>query len=93
VKARGDKVNPWAVCRASVKCNPNNLGDLVMTETVTVDFEKLTAQVEDFLRKRFAKYDKVYPSEIADALGIDYEAIREIVARMINEKKLEVARE
>jgi len=62
-----------------------------MVETVTVDFEKLTAQVEDFLRKHFVRHEKVYPSEIADALGIDYETVREIVATMIDEKKLEVA--
>ena len=64
-----------------------------MTETVAVGYQKLVVRIEEFLRKHFAKHDKVYPSEIADALGIDYEMVREIVARMIDEKKLEVVSE
>lgn len=49
-------------------------------------------EVESYLRKEFRKNRAVYPSDISEALGIDYGTVREIIARMIHESKLEPAR-
>jgi hypothetical protein len=48
--------------------------------------------VESFLRKAFKRNRTWYASEVADALGMDYLQVREIIAHMISEGKLSVKR-
>jgi len=48
------------------------------------------SNVEYFLRKAFRKKQSLYASDVADALGMDYGEVREILARMIREGKLGV---
>ncbi len=48
-------------------------------------------RIESYLRKRFKTKQDVYPSEVADSLGLDYELVREIIAKMMDEGKLESA--
>lgn len=46
--------------------------------------------VETFLRKTFKTKRPISASDIADALGMDYGNVREVLARMIREGKLGV---
>ncbi len=48
------------------------------------------SDVEHFLREAFRKRQSVYASDVADALGMDYSEVREILARMIREGQLGV---
>jgi len=46
--------------------------------------------VESYLRKAFKKKASLHVSDVADALGMDYGTVREMIALMINEGKLGV---
>jgi predicted ArsR family transcriptional regulator len=52
-----------------------------------VDEAKL--RIETFLRKYLKTHKQVYPSDVADALGLDYELTREIFDILEKEGKLE----
>jgi predicted ArsR family transcriptional regulator len=44
--------------------------------------------VESYLRHAFKNRASLYASDVADALGLEYATVREIIARMIKEGKL-----
>jgi ASC-1-like (ASCH) protein len=53
-----------------------------------VSIEEAKSQIQDYLRDYFENNEKVYPSDVADALKIDYEVVREAFAIMEKEGKL-----
>ena len=44
--------------------------------------------VEEFIRNHLLKNDCVYPSDVADGLGLDYELVRRVFALLEKEDKL-----
>ncbi len=60
-----------------------------VADSKEVPFEEAKSMVENFLKECFAKQETVYPSEVADELGIDYELVRNVMDRLIREDKLE----
>jgi len=46
-------------------------------------------RVEDFLKDYMKRHEKVYPSDVADELGLKYELVREIFDILEKEGKLE----
>jgi hypothetical protein len=44
--------------------------------------------VEDYLKRHFKKERQVYPSDVADALGLEYEAVRRVFVELEKEGKL-----
>lgn len=54
-----------------------------------VPFEEAKTMVEKFLQECFKKQETVYPSDVADELGLDYELVRNVIDLLIKEEKLE----
>ena len=48
--------------------------------------------VETYLKKQFKKNKQVYPSDVADALGLNYEIIRQVFATLESEGKIQESR-
>jgi len=44
--------------------------------------------VESYLRHAFKNKASLYASDVANALGLEYATVREVIARMIKEGKL-----
>jgi len=67
--------------------------DKVFSEPSIPDQSVETAipQIESFLKMHFRKRRTVYPSDVARALGIDYEVVRESFERLSREEKVQVA--
>ena len=51
--------------------------------------EEAKRRVEDFLRDYMKRHENVYPSDVADELGLKYELVREIFDILEKEGKLE----
>jgi hypothetical protein len=48
--------------------------------------------VEAYLKEQFEKGKQVYPSDAADALGLDYTVVREVFCELENEGKIQESR-
>lgn len=51
-------------------------------------FEEAKPLVEDFLKNYLKEHEDVYPSDVADGLGLKYELVKEIFDILENEEKL-----
>lgn len=60
-----------------------------LADAKEVLFEEAKIKVENFLQECFKKQETVYPSDVADELGLDYELVRNIIDMLIKEEKLE----
>jgi len=65
----------------------------LVVETEVVELKEMTVEeakplVEDFLRDYTKTHEHVYPSDVADELGLKYELVREIFDIMEKEGKL-----
>jgi hypothetical protein len=50
--------------------------------------EKAKLLIEDFIRNHLKENECVYPSDVADELGLDYELVREVFCILENEEKI-----
>ena len=48
--------------------------------------------IEAYLRKNLKKKRQVYPSDVADALGLRYEIVREVFGELESEGKIKESR-
>lgn len=65
------------------------------TETIAVKEKTLKEAklfIETFLRDYLKTHKQVYPSDVADELGLDYEVTREVFDILEKERKLEKAK-
>ena len=53
-----------------------------------MDVEKAKPLVEDFIRNFLLENDCVYPSDVADGLGLEYELVLKVFAVLEKEEKL-----
>jgi hypothetical protein len=53
-----------------------------------MNVKQATPLVEEFIRSHLLKNECVYPSDVADGLGIDYELVRQVFAVLEMEDKL-----
>lgn len=61
-------------------------------EIKEMPFAEAKSTVELYLRKIFKKKRQVYPSDVADALGLSYETVREVFQELENEGKIQESR-
>lgn len=59
----------------------------------TIEIKEMTLEeakplVENFLRDHLSEHDDVYPSDVADELGLKYELVREIFSLLEEQEKL-----
>lgn len=57
-------------------------------EIKDVPLKKARSMVESFLKKYLKENKQVYPSDVADTLGLKYETVREVFDALENEGKL-----
>lgn len=57
-----------------------------------VSVEEAKPEVQSFLKEFLKKEKKVYPSDVADALGLRYETVREVFAVLEREGKLKASK-
>ena len=57
-----------------------------------VPLEKNKLLVETFLKKEFKDKKQVYSSDVADALDLDYETVREVFVALEKEGKIQESR-
>lgn len=62
---------------------------LRVKEMKDVSVEEAKLMVENFLKEYLKEHETVYPSDVADALGLDYELVRNVIDMLIKEDKLE----
>jgi len=62
-------------------------------EIKEVSFEKAKDMVENFLREHLKENESVYPSDVADELGLKYELVRKVFDMLIHEGKLKIKEE
>jgi hypothetical protein len=68
---------------------------MVTVENIAVKeipLEKTKALVESYLKKHFKKEKQVYPSDVADALDLDYVVVRQVFDELESEGKLRESR-
>ena len=53
-----------------------------------MNVKKAKPLVEEFIRSYLLKNDCVYPSDVADGLGLDYELVRQVFALLEKGDKL-----
>lgn len=53
-----------------------------------MDVKQAKPLVEEFIRNHLQKNDCVYPSDVADALELDYELVQQVFAELEKEDKL-----
>ncbi|UCC58790.1 MAG: hypothetical protein JSW14_02440 [Candidatus Bathyarchaeum sp.] len=53
-----------------------------------MDVEKAKPLVEEFIRSYLMENECVYPSDVADGLGLEYELVRQVFAVLEKEEKL-----
>lgn len=53
-----------------------------------MDAKQAKPLVEEFIRNYLLKNECVYPSDVADELGLDYELVRQVFAVLEKEDKL-----
>jgi hypothetical protein len=56
-----------------------------------VSIDEAKPLIQTFLKEYFKKCEKVYPSDVADELGIDYETVKEVFTILEREGKLKVS--
>jgi len=61
-------------------------------EIKEMPFAEAKSAVEAYLKKVFKKKRQVYPSDVADALGLSYETVREVFNALENEGKIQESR-
>jgi len=61
-------------------------------EIQEVPLAEAKAAVEAYLKKVFKKKRQIYPSDVADALGLSYETVREVFAALEKEGKIQESR-
>jgi predicted ArsR family transcriptional regulator len=61
-------------------------------EEKKASLEKTKILIEKYLTKQFNKKKQVYPSDVADALGLRYETVREVFADLEKEGKVQESR-
>ena len=54
-----------------------------------VPLEEAKAMIEAYLRKVFKKKKRIYPSDVADALGLEYETVRKVFKELEREGKIQ----
>jgi hypothetical protein len=57
-------------------------------EIKDVPLKQARIMIEPFLKKYLKKNKRVYPSDVADTLGLKYETVREVFIALENEGKL-----
>jgi predicted ArsR family transcriptional regulator len=57
-----------------------------------VPLEETKVLIESYLKKRFKEEQQVYPSDVADALGLKYETVRQIFDELEKEGKIQESR-
>lgn len=57
-----------------------------------VSLEETKALVESYLKEHFKKERQVYPSDVADALGLKYETVRQVFDALACEGKIQESR-
>jgi predicted ArsR family transcriptional regulator len=57
-------------------------------EVKEVPLAEAKSAVEAYLKKVFRRKKQVYPSDVADALGLEYEVVREVFAALEKEGKI-----
>ena len=57
-------------------------------EAKEMTVERARLLVEKFIRNYLKKNECVYPSDVADELGLDYELVREVFRILENEEKI-----
>ena len=67
-------------------------GTVEHIEIKEVPLEEAKALIEAYLKKYFKKKSQVYPSDVADALGLSYETVREVFAALEKEGKIQESR-
>jgi len=53
-----------------------------------MDVEEAKPLVEEFIRSYLRENECVYPSDVADGLGLEYDLVRRVFAVLEKEKKL-----
>ena len=53
-----------------------------------MNVEKAKPLVEEFIRSYLMENECVYPSDVADKLGLEYELVRQVLAVLEKEEKL-----
>lgn len=53
-----------------------------------MDVEKAKPLVEEFIRSYLKENECVYPSDVADALGLEYNLVRRVFAVLEKEEKI-----
>lgn len=66
------------------------VGRLAMkdVETKEMTIERAKPLVEKFIRDYLKENECVYPSDVADELGLDYKLVREVFCILENEEKI-----
>jgi predicted ArsR family transcriptional regulator len=64
---------------------------MVTVESVgkEASLEEPKVLVEAYLKKQFKKKHQVYPSDAADALGLDYQTVRQVFKDLEEEGKIQ----
>ena len=57
-----------------------------------VPLEETKVLIESFLKKHFKEERQVYPSDVADVLGLKYENVRQIFIELERESKIQERR-
>ena len=57
-----------------------------------VPLKEARTLIEAYLKKFFKKKRQVYPSDVADALGLGYETVREVFVGLEKEGKIQESR-
>jgi predicted ArsR family transcriptional regulator len=61
-------------------------------ETKEVPLEENKVLIEAYLKKQFKKKKQVYPSDVADALGLRYETVRQVFDALEKDGKIQESR-
>jgi predicted ArsR family transcriptional regulator len=57
-----------------------------------VPLEETKVLIQSYLKKHFKEERQVYPSDVADALGIKYETVRQVFDELEREGKIQESR-
>jgi DNA-binding MarR family transcriptional regulator len=60
--------------------------------SVDLSVEQTKAQIMAYLREHFKKEKQIYPSDVADALGLDYSVVREVFDELEQEGQIQESR-
>jgi DNA-binding MarR family transcriptional regulator len=60
--------------------------------SVNLSIEQTKAQIMAYLREQFKKEKQIYPSDVADALGLDYSVVRKVFDELEQEGQIQESR-